>query len=224
MKVAVVGMGLFGRSMAVNLARAGAEVIAIDANIKLIDDVKEDVDVAVMLDATDERELRAQGIHQVDLLVAAIGDDFETNQLVVILAKKLGIPKVVARAPSPVHARILGLIGADEVYMPEEQAAASVAQRLGQPSLKAYFQLVEGYSVAEIEAPPSFQGRDLASLDLKKRFRIQLIAITRTDPEREGKHRINAVPMGTDVIERGDILAVAGKDEDIRVLLSRPPA
>src|SRR5687768_13809831 len=99
MKAAVVGLGLFGKSLALKLAQAGAEVIAIDSKMDLIDDVRHDVAVAVKLDATDERELRAQGVHQVDVLVASIGDNFEANQLVVILAKKMGIKRVLARAP-----------------------------------------------------------------------------------------------------------------------------
>lgn len=217
MKAAVVGLGLFGKSLALNLARAGAEVIAIDSKMDLIDDVRHDVAVAVKLDATDERELRAQGVHQADVLVASIGDNFEANQLVVILAKKMGIKRVLARAPSEVHARILKMIGAEEVILPEESAAGVLARRLVQPSLKRYFELIEGFSVAEIEAPATFQGKRLVELDLKGRFRINLVAITR--PQLEGKDRINAVPLGSDMIQRGDILAVAGRDEDIKKVL-----
>ena len=160
MKVALVGLGTFGRALAVDLARAGVEVIAIDSNIDLVDDIKDEVAVAVKLDATDERELRSQGVHEVDVLVANIGNNFESNQLLVILAKKFGIRKVVARTSSPVHARILSLIGADEVVMPEVQAAQVTARQILQPSLKAYFELLKGYSVAEIEAPESISPRE----------------------------------------------------------------
>lgn len=217
-------MGLFGKSLALNLARAGAEVIAIDANLDLVDDVKDRVALAVKLDATDERELRAQGVHEVDILVASIGDDFEANQLLVILAKQLGIRRVVARAPSEVHARILRLIGADEVVLPEEQAAEEAARRLIQPSLKAYFELIDGYSVAEIEAPPTFHGKSLAELDLKRRHQVNLIAITRPSETAGGRPTINAVPLGTETIRKGDTLALAGRDADIKALLGAPPA
>lgn len=223
MKVAVVGMGLFGKSLAINLARGGAEVIAVDANLDLVDDVKDEVALAVKLDATDEKELRTQGIHEVDILVASIGDNFEANQLLVILAKQMGIRRVVARAPSPVHARILRMIGADEVVMPEEQAAEEAARRLIQPSLKGYFELIEGYSIAEIETPENFVGKSLAELDLKVKYRINLVAITRPGAGPEGKDAINAVPLGTDVLKAGDLLAVAGRDEDIKALIEAQP-
>ncbi len=219
MKVAVVGMGLFGKSLARNLARAGAEVIAIDANLALVDDMKDEVTAAVCVDATDEKELRAQGVHDVDVLVASIGDDFEANQLLVILAKKLGIPRVVARAPSPTHARILKLIGADEVVMPEEEAAHQMALRMLQPSLKGYMALIEGFSVAEIVAPPEFLGKSLAELDLKQHHHVNLLAFRRADPSAPGGAIVNAVPTGGDVLREGDVLLVIGRDKDIRTLL-----
>ncbi|MBI2932865.1 MAG: TrkA family potassium uptake protein [Planctomycetes bacterium] len=224
MKIAVVGLGLFGKSLAVKLARAGADVIAIDANLELVDDIKDEVALAVKLDATDEKELRAQGVHEVDVLVASIGDDFESNQLLVILAKQFGIKKILARAPSPVHARILKLLGADEVVMPEEEAAAQAARRIVQPSLKGYFELIQGHSVAELEAPQSFHGKTLAELDLKQKYRVNLVAITRPVETNGGRVTVNTVPMGTEIIRRGDILAVAGRDDDIKALLSAPPS
>jgi trk system potassium uptake protein TrkA len=133
-KVAVVGLGLFGRALAVDLARAGAEVLAIDSDSRLVDDVRDEAAAAVSLDATDERELRAQGVDKVDVLVASIGNDFEANQLLVVLAKELGIPRIVARAPSANHARILRLLGAHDVVLPEVEMAERTARDLLAPA------------------------------------------------------------------------------------------
>jgi len=130
MKVAVVGLGLFGRALAVDLARAGAEVVAIDNDMSIVDDVRDEVAVAVCLDATDVKELRAQGIHRVDVLVASIGNNFEANQMLVVLAKEFEIARIVARAPSANHARILKLLGAHEVVLPEVEAAERMAHTL----------------------------------------------------------------------------------------------
>ncbi|MBI5433605.1 MAG: TrkA family potassium uptake protein [Planctomycetes bacterium] len=130
MKVAVVGMSLFGRSLAVGLARCGAEVIAIDSKLERVESVRDEVTLAVCLDATDERALRSQGVHEVDVLVASIGNDFEANQLLVMLAKEFGIARVIARAPSPRHAQILRKLGADDVILPEVEAAERAAKEL----------------------------------------------------------------------------------------------
>lgn len=130
MKVTVVGMGLFGNALALDLARAGIEVIAIDNELGKLYGVRDEVALAVALDATDEKALRSQGVHNADVLVACIGNNFEANQLLVVLAKKMGIAKVIARAPSPNHARILTLLGADEVVLPEIEVAERMARKL----------------------------------------------------------------------------------------------
>lgn len=130
MKVAVVGMGLFGEALALDLARAGTEVIAVDRDLSKLDNVRNEVALAVAMDATDERELRAQGLHKVDLLVASIGSNFEANQILVVLAKELGVPRIWARAPSARHAKILELLGAERVILPEVDMAARTAQDL----------------------------------------------------------------------------------------------
>jgi trk system potassium uptake protein TrkA len=130
MKAAVIGLGVFGQTLAVTLARAGIEVIAIDSKSDAVDDVKDDVALAVALDSTDEKALRAQGIQEVDVLVSCIGENFEANQLTVILAKKIGVRHVICRASTQTHARILKLIGADFVFTPEVAAAESLARHI----------------------------------------------------------------------------------------------
>ena len=130
MKVAIIGLGLFGRALAVQLSRSGAEVLVADKNLELVSAMRDEVALAVCMDATDEREFEAQGLAKVDVLVASIGNDFEANQLVVMLAKQLGVPRIVARAPSERHAKILRVLGADDVLLPEVQAGESLGRRL----------------------------------------------------------------------------------------------
>lgn len=130
MKVSIVGLDLFGRSLALELARNGVEVIAMDRELERCEAVRGDVSLAVKLDPTVERELRAQGVHESDVLIANLALDFESNLLLVALAKELGVRRIIARAPSPAHARILQKVGADEVLMPEVEAAAQAARAL----------------------------------------------------------------------------------------------
>jgi trk system potassium uptake protein TrkA len=216
MKIAVIGLGQFGRALALRLARSGADVIAVDRDMEVVQELRDDVALAAKLDATDERSLRSQGIDQVDVLVAAIGGDFEANQLVVVQAKRLGIKRVVARAESAVHKRILELIGADEVVMPEEEAAERVSQLVMRPSLQSYFELVDGYSIVEAELPTAWAGKTIADLNLRHRYGVNLIAIKRVVDERES---INAVPMPSDAFQVGDVLAIAGSDESLKRLV-----
>ena len=125
MKYAVIGLGAFGSSAARQLFRKGAEVIGVDVNMDRVNSVKDEVSLVVRLDATHENALRSHGIGDVDVLIAAIGDNFEAQVLVVVHAKQHGIKKIIARATTPDHIRILKAVGADEVFNPEETAARS---------------------------------------------------------------------------------------------------
>jgi len=120
-KFAVIGLGRFGGTVAQSLAERGAEVIAVDKDGKLVDKFAEIVDLAVRLDSTDEEALKSQGINQVDVAIVSIGD-FEASVLTTALLKRLGVPMVITRASqtaSDIQDRILSLVGADRVVLPE---------------------------------------------------------------------------------------------------------
>jgi trk system potassium uptake protein TrkA len=222
MKIAVVGLGQFGRSLATRLGRAGMEVIAVDSNLERVDDVKDEVSLAVKLDATDENDLKSQGLHEVDVLVAAIKENFEANELVVVLAKRMHVPRVVALASSPMHARILRLIGADEVILPMEEAVDRLFMRMLQPSLRNILQLVPGYTIAEIEAPKEFIGKTLKELQVRTRYGVSVIGIMKKGYRKDApkKELMNLVPGPDAELQAGDTLMIAGDDASVQKLVN----
>ncbi len=211
-KFAVLGLGRFGSTLARALAEGGADVIAIDTRRELIEDLADEVSSAVILDATDEKALAAQGIGEVDCAIVAIGENFEANVLATITCKNLGVPLVITRGATPTQCRILERIGADEVIQPEEESARRLARRLIQPSLLNVQQLAEGVSVAQVAAPPRFFDRDLKDIDLRKRYGVTLVAIRR---DREGAQPLVIIPRPETVIREGDVLCLVGSDEDL---------
>ena len=219
MKCAVIGLGEFGRATAVGLAQNGVEVIAVDVKMEVVNSIKDDVALAVRLDASQEGALQAHGIADVDVLIAAIGTNFEAQVLVVVHAKQFGIKKIVARATTPDHHRVLKAVGADEVLNPEEKAARWMVNQLLITSITNYFELAEGYSVVEVKAPPGIVGKSLNELDLRRRFRVNLVAIKRMEPSTAGGEpvlkRFNPVPLPDDVIQPNDILALVGSVIDL---------
>jgi len=222
MKCAVIGLGDFGRAVAIGLARAGGEVIAVDRSMDRLNLVKDEVALAVRLDATQRDALESQGIPAVDVLVAAIGENFEAQVLVVVHAKKFRIPRVVARATSEDHRRVLEAVGADEVFYPEEEAARNMVQRLTLSKIKNYFELAEGFSLVEVQAPPRVVGKSLRELDLRQRFRVNLVAIKRTESTAGGGQLIKEfkpVPSPDDVIQENDLLALAGSVLDLATFM-----
>jgi trk system potassium uptake protein TrkA len=222
MKCAVIGLGDFGRAVAIGLARAGGEVIAVDRSMDRLNMVKDEVALAVRLDATHRDALESQGIPAVDVLVAAIGENFEAQVLVVVHAKKFRINRVVARAASEVHRRVLEAVGADEVFYPEEEAARNMVQRLTLSKIKNYFELAEGFSLVEAVAPPRVAGKTLRELDLRRRFRVNLVGIKRMELNSEGGQvlkEFKPVPSPDDVILENDLLAIAGSVLDLATFM-----
>jgi trk system potassium uptake protein len=218
MKCAVIGLGDFGRAAAIGLARAGAEVVAIDRNMDRLNLVKDEVALAIRMDATNREGLEAQQITKVDVVVAAIGQNFEAQVLVVVHAKTLGIKRVVARAITEDHRRVLKAVGADEVFNPEEEAARNMVQRLTISNIQNYFELADGFSLVEVTAPPGVVGRKLSELELRRRFRVNLVAIKQMTTGPDGAQVIKhfkAVPDPDDIIQANDVLALAGSVLDL---------
>jgi trk system potassium uptake protein TrkA len=218
---AVIGLGAFGRKVAVTLAEKGADVIAIDKNRDSVENIKEQVSAAIVLDSTDEEAMKAAEILDVDAAVVALGDNQEEAILITAILKKLGISKIYARAINQLYAHVLKSVGADTVIVIEEQMGEDLAKRLLSPEIYQHVVLTTGHSLVEIEARPDFIGKNLRELDFRKNYGLNIIAIQRKIPKvnEEGKitHtiKVNDVPGPEDRIEKGDILVVVGADENL---------
>jgi trk system potassium uptake protein TrkA len=178
--------------------------------------------LAVRLDATQRDALESQGIPTVDVLVAAIGENFEAQVLVVVHAKKFRINRVVARATSEDHRRVLEAVGADEVFYPEEEAARNMVQRLTMSKIRNYFELAEGFSLVEVQTPPKVVGKTLRELDLRQRFRVNLVAIKRAEKSAGGEEiamEFIPVPMPDETLREDDVLALAGSVLDLATFM-----
>ena len=217
---AVIGLGAFGRKVAEVLAERGAKVIAIDNSAELIDKVKDSVTQAVLLDATDETSLANAPFDDVDVAVVAIGDNIAASILTTALLKRIGIPYVLARSMTDLHEQVLRQIGADEIVNIEIEEGQRIAVRLISPEILDRIPVSETISVAELFAPKSFVGKSLSKLDLRKRFSVNLVSITRTNlsVDEVGNPVRNEriiFPSPEDVVDDADVLLVVGKNEDI---------
>lgn len=218
MRYTVVGLGEFGTSTALGLARRGAEVIAVDVDMERVEAVKDEVALAVCLDAGHSKALDMHGIGDVDVLVAGIASNFEAQVLLVVHARQRGIPRIVARATSPDHIQVLKAVGATDVFNPEEEAARWIVQRLLIRNMTNYFELADGFSVAELTVPASIVGKSIQELDLRRKYRINLIAVKSVETDASGNQVItsfNAVPSPEQRLAKGEVLAFAGSVLDI---------
>jgi trk system potassium uptake protein TrkA len=218
-RFAVIGLGRFGRRLAILLGEAGAEVIAVDLDREHIEDIRDRVTMAVCLDATDEDALRNQGIDKVDVAIVGIGKSFEDSALATVVLKHVGVPRVISRATTGMRGNILKRIGADDIVNPERESAERWRNRLMAPSIMERLELAEGFTLTQVPAPGGFEGKTLAQLDIRKKYQVNVVAIRRTiaSTDEQGMKRtkqfVISVPMADTAIESGDILLLIGSDE-----------
>ncbi len=213
-RVAVIGLGRFGLTLASQLGRNGVEVLAIDRSGALVEAVKDDVAVAVRLDSTDEDALTAQDIAKVDVCVIAIGENFEASLLTTTIVKKLGVKHIVCRAQTAIHAEIFRRLGADEIIQPETQAGEELARKLANPHLEDTIRLGDGYSLIELRVPKAFLGKSLEQLNLRVKYQVNLVALKRNSPPQSGSVGLERiyVPLPGEVLQPNDILVLVGSD------------
>ncbi|MBK8206747.1 MAG: TrkA family potassium uptake protein [Planctomycetes bacterium] len=208
-KVAVIGLGRFGMALAEALAKDGLEVIAIDTVPGVVDQIKDKVALAVTADARELETQRSLGLGKVDTVVVAIGENFEATQLAMLAARDLDYPRVIARANDRIKATILRRLGADEVIMPEEQAALKLAQKLAKPGLLEAVEIGTEHSFVQVKAPRAVIGKTLLELNLRKTFMVNLVAIRSADGESI------SIPGPDTTPGENDVLMIVGKDKDI---------
>ena len=223
-RFAVIGLGRFGQKLAIALAMSGAEVIAIDKDRDQIELIADQVSHAVRLDSTDEEALKAQGVDKVDVAIIGIGQNtggFEAAILTVVNLRQMGIKQIYARAEDLIAGEVFSKVGATEVIYPEIESAQRWAYKLIAPQIGEKIDFTEGYSLARIQAPPSFDGKTVMDLQLRQKYNVNLVLIKRGENARRvkgEKDKIINVPMPSTVIYQDDILMVAGSDVDLAKL------
>ncbi len=223
-RFAVIGLGRFGSRLATHLAASGAEVIAIDRDRAIVEELRDQVTLAIALDATDEQALRVQGIDQVDTAIVGIGHNFEANALATVLLKSMRVKRVISRAGNRMQARILSRIGADAVVSPEDESADRWSHRLLAPFLIDHVELGEGYALVQMAAPRGWHGKTLAELDLRRKYNVTIVAIKRKVESATAtgadsyEERVVDVPQPKSRLGADDTLIVAGFDADLEKL------
>ncbi len=207
---AVIGLGRFGGSLAATLARLGAEVLAIDMDEDRVRELMPVVTQAVQADATDEDALKELGIKNFDVVVVAM-KAFEASLLVTLYLKQNGVQKVVVKAASEVHGKILEKIGADTIIFPEKDMGERLAFSLISGSVIDHIELSDDYSVVEIVVTRALAGRTLRDLNLRNRMGLTVVALKR-------EHNVNVFVSPDEPLREGDVLVAVGPMEGVQKL------
>ncbi len=208
---AVIGLGRFGASLALTLTRMGYDVLAVDTNEEKVNNIMEKVTHAVQVDAMDEQALKALGIRNFDVVIVAIGQDIQTNILVTVMLKDLGVKTVVSKAVTELHGKVLERIGADKVVFPERDMGVRVAQALVSKNIMDQINLSPDYSIIELMAPVEFIGKTLAEGNVRTKHGATVLAIRRGN-------EVIISPGAKHVVIDGDVLVVVGRNDKLRDL------
>lgn len=217
----VIGLGRFGGALAKSLSEKGVEVVAIDKDSTKVEEVEEVVAKAYVMDATNEKALSAAGIEDADGAVVCITSEIESSIMTCMILKEKGVKKVMAKAGSELHAKILRKIGVDRVIFPEQEIAQRIAESIYSPHIFEVINLSPDYSILERVAPKFMENKSIKETRLRTKYGVYIMAIKRKTPVVDDngkttiKEKVLIAPSGEEEVLKGDILVLLGKKENI---------
>ncbi|WP_312642142.1 TrkA family potassium uptake protein [Hydrogenoanaerobacterium sp.] len=203
----VIGLGRFGYALAETLAASGKEVLVLDNNENKIRQIQEHVGQAFVTPILDKPTLEEAGIQNCETVVVCIGEQIEASILTALNVIELGVPRVIAKAISAEHGKVLRKIGAEVVY-PEKDMAVRLAGKLSTTRALDYIELNGDFSISEIKLTDKFDGITVMQANLRKNFGINIIAIIKGS-----KTTVDITP--DIVLNENDVVVVVGRNESI---------
>lgn len=206
----VLGLGIFGSTIATTLSRGGKEVLAIDKDMSCVERIADKVTKSVQADTTDIEQLKALGIQDFDVAIVAIGNDLEASILTVMNVKELGVKYILAKARNKQFMHILEKVGADKVVRPEKDMGTKIAKSLLRNHIVDLVELEGGYSVVEMKAPQIWVGKTIKNLNVRAVYDFNIIGMKNSADDK--------IKMSVDperIIEKGDIFLLVANTANI---------
>lgn len=207
--VLLIGLGRFGKHIAMKLSELNHQVMAVDMDESLVQDVLPYVTSAQIGDSTNPNFLRTLGIDNYDVCIVAIGNNFQSSLETTSLLKELGARLVVSRASTDVQEKFLLRNGADEVVYPEKQLANWTAIRYSADHLLDYVELDGEYGIYEVTMPRDWAGKTVLDIDVRKKYNVSIMGY-----RIEG--RLNLSVSASTLLSEGMTLMVLGRYKDIQ--------
>ncbi|MHC1735930.1 MAG: TrkA family potassium uptake protein [Erysipelotrichaceae bacterium] len=206
---AILGLGIFGSTIAKTLSEYNCEVIGIDKDITCVERVSEFATQAVQADFTDIDQLRAIGVEDADVAVVATGSRLEESIMAILNLKELGVPYILAKAKNKMYMQILLKIGADKVVRPEKEMGERVAKTLLSRNVIEMVDIDDEYSIMELHAPRNWVGKALMDLELRTKYGVNILGIRKHPGE-----SLKISPAADYVIEPDDQLLVIVQNDE----------
>ena len=174
--ILLIGLGRFGKNIALQLNKLGHEVMAVDSNEERVNKILPIVTNAQIGDSTNTEFLKSLGIRNFDVCIVTIGGNFQNSLETTSLLKELGAKLVVSRAERDVQEKFLLRNGADEVIYPEKQVANWAAIRYTADHIRDYIEVDEAHAIFEVEVPEGWIGKTVGELDIRRKYSINIMA------------------------------------------------
>ena len=206
---AVIGLGNFGATVARELSRLKCKVTAIDNDKGRVHSVQDEIHMAILADATERDFLQNLEVDKFDCFVVSTGENTHASILITLHLKELGAKRIIVKAKSDDHAKVLVKVGATQAIIPEKQAAIRIARSITESNLIDFLPLTGEFYVAELAPLARFVGKSLKELKIRTKYNVLIVAV------KDAAGKLIFVPGGDYQVKASDILLILGEAGNI---------
>lgn len=227
MKYIIVGLGVFGFSLAEKLVAEGNEVIGVDSKLEKVNSLKDKLTHVVCLNVTDAAAVESLPLKNTDVVIVCIGEDQGANIMATAMFKNLNVKRLIGRSLNPLHENVLHAIGVNEIVRPEEETAERWAKKLTLRGMVDSFELNKNYSIVEVIVPEIFIGKTIEEVGFRKEYNILVLTIVKNVEQQSiiGKTKIVAdvqdIPDPDTILKKDDILVIYGANKNIKYFVGK---
>ncbi len=214
--ILLIGLGRFGLQLAKTLSLYNHEILAVDCDEQKVNEALSYTSNAEIGQITNEAYIKSLGAGNFDMCVVAVGNSFQVSLEATALLKEAGAKRIISRADSDAHAKLLTLIGADEIIYPEKDMAVRLAAKLGSNAIADYFKITTNHCVAEINVPLKWVGKSLKEIGVRQHYNVNVLAIKEKDSD-----ELKSLPGPEYRFSLGESVFVFGEESDINRLSVR---
>lgn len=226
MKYIVLGLGHFGKSLAIHLTEQGHEVIAVDKSLSIVEQLKDKITHTVCMDSTDREAMTSLPLKDAHAVIVAIGEDEGASLLTTALLKQLNVKRIIGRVVSDLQRTVLEAMQIVDYIMPEEEAAERLAMRLDNADIIDSFKISDKYSIVETRVPAKYVGMSLQEANLTNEYKVIVLTTVKSYEEQvKGKtvqrSEASGIARSDTRLEDGDLLVLFGELSNIQRLIQK---
>jgi trk system potassium uptake protein TrkA len=225
MKYIIIGLGIFGSSLAEKLTSSGHEVIGVDKVMSKVELIKDKIAHSICLDASDAQAISNLPLKDTDIVVIAIGEDAGANIMATAVMKHYNMKRIISRAVTPLHQTVLEAMGITEIVHPEEETADRWAKKLNVKGIIDSFELTDDHYIVEAKLPAPFLDKPLEEIDFPKKYNVMVLNVVDDQDTKNASgitkkiRKMKALANSETIIKENDLVILYGRMNDIKKVL-----